>query len=53
MKLSRLFPLLALLLAASLHAENTHKEVRIASPWRRKIPLLPCWGTAIALSEPR
>lgn len=35
MKLSRLFPLLALLallLAASLHAENTHKEVRIASP---------------------
>lgn len=33
MKLSRLFPLLALLLAASLHAENTHKEVRIASPW--------------------
>ena len=33
MKLSRLFPLLALLLAASLHAENTDKELLIASPW--------------------
>lgn len=32
MKLSRLFPLLALLLAASLHAENTHKEVRVMTP---------------------
>lgn len=42
MKLSRLFPLLALLLAASLHAENTHKEVRIASPW-------PAQNTIIAM----
>ncbi|HHD7482175.1 TPA: ABC transporter substrate-binding protein [Klebsiella oxytoca] len=33
MKLSRLIPVLAVFLAASLHAENTHKEVRIASPW--------------------
>ncbi|EJY6459065.1 hypothetical protein OGT28_002076 [Escherichia coli] len=47
MKLSRLFPLLALLLAASLHAENTHKEVRIASPW-------PAQNTIIAiLSSPQ
>ena len=42
MKLSRLCPLLALLLAASLHAENTHKEVRIASPW-------PAQNTIIAM----
>ncbi len=41
MKLSRLFPLLALLLAASLHAENTHR-VRIASPW-------PAQNTIIAM----
>ncbi|MBE3513209.1 ABC transporter substrate-binding protein [Enterobacter cloacae complex sp. I2] len=42
MKFSRLFPLLALLLAASLHAENTHKDVRIASPW-------PAQNTIIAM----
>lgn len=42
MKSSCLFPLLALLLAASLHAENTHKEVRIASPW-------PAQNTIIAM----
>ncbi len=35
------------------HAENTHKEVRIASPWPAQNTLLPCWGTAITLSEPR
>lgn len=42
MKLSRLLPALALFLAASLHAENTHKEVRIASPW-------PAQNTIIAM----
>lgn len=42
MKLTRLFPLLALLLTTSIHAENTHKEVRIASPW-------PAQNTIIAM----
>ncbi|MGE9543933.1 ABC transporter substrate-binding protein [Escherichia coli] len=42
MKLSRLFPLLAFLLAVNLHAENTHGEVRIASPW-------PAQNTIIAM----
>lgn len=41
MTLSRLLSLLVLL-AASLHAENTHKEVRIASPW-------PAQNTIIAM----
>lgn len=42
MKSSRLFTLLAFLLATNLHAENTHRDVRIASPW-------PAQNTIIAM----
>ena len=44
MKLSRLIPALALFLAASLHAENTHKEVRIASPWPAQNTIITMLG---------
>lgn len=44
MRLTRLFPVLALFLAASLHAENTHKEVRIASPWPAQNTLIAMLG---------